>query len=406
MHIPSYRVYREMRSEDASLWYVPANNGEELALLIKAPTSSIKALIAGCPLKLMFSKQDSYICIGVRILDTPDSPVIISGIQKEAEEHSALARFLRERFIPVFMYNEMDVCLAWTTLKLTEKDAVYILDCLGAESQWYTGPFSKVTSYILDCFCFSSGITAPYPNAQQIPIIETDTELEKWKIVTNIICGVDGHEEIVIDNRDEGQTFERVIWASLESIFPTTLHKNPRVKNGEKLRELTDVFSFYNFGCFLIEAKDLSVLNAGYDRNQARRIAGIQKQVKKAISQLIGASKRFMCGNDIFASDGTKLYIERNNPPHCIVLITELMCCGEWTEIVDQLIEAMQETGAFFHLLDLQELIMLLKASSGRAELFDYNLMQRCKFFVEKRSVFIKSRPSPIIQDQSNLKKH
>jgi hypothetical protein len=26
MHIPSERIYHEMKSEEASLWYVPANN--------------------------------------------------------------------------------------------------------------------------------------------------------------------------------------------------------------------------------------------------------------------------------------------------------------------------------------------------------------------------------------------
>ena len=55
------------------------------------------------------------------------------------------------------------------------------------------------------------------------------------------------------------------------------------------------------------------------------------------------------------------------------------------------LFEAMQHTGAFFHLIDLPELVALLKGSSGKAELLDYNLMQRCKLFVEKKSVFIRT---------------
>ena len=33
MHIPSKRVYNEMRSEEFSLWCVPANGGDEIAFL-------------------------------------------------------------------------------------------------------------------------------------------------------------------------------------------------------------------------------------------------------------------------------------------------------------------------------------------------------------------------------------
>ena len=55
MHIPSEKVYNKMRSEIASLWYVPANDGDETALIIKAPTPTIKAVILGCPLKLFFT---------------------------------------------------------------------------------------------------------------------------------------------------------------------------------------------------------------------------------------------------------------------------------------------------------------------------------------------------------------
>ena len=393
MHIPSARVYKEMRSEEASLWYVPANEGKELAFLIKAPTSSIKALIAGCPLKLVFGKKDTYLCTGVKILDMPDAPVIISGLQRESEEHSSLIRALRERKFPVFLFNEMDVCLAWTNVELVEEDTYGVLDFLGQESQLYVGPFTKEASHALDCFCFSMDNTNTYPGAHIISTLEIAATLEQWQISYNYFYGIHDYQIVTIDDKDEGAMFERAIWASLESVFPLTLYKNPQVKVGTNMRELTDVFSFYTYGSFLIEAKDLSVLNAGYHRNQERRTAGVQKQVKKAISQLIGASKAFARGDAIFEANGTELNVNREQPPHCIILITELMHWGDWSEIVVQLCDAMLQTGAFFHLIDLREFIALLKGSSGKAELFDYNLMQRCKLFTEKKSVFIRSQP-------------
>lgn len=392
MHIPSTRVYNEMNFEEASLWYVPANGGEALALLIKLPTSSIKALIVECPLKLYFGKKDYYLCNGVRILDIPDAPLFISGVQRESEEHSALIRAFKEREFPVFVYNEMDVCLAWTNIKIKEEDAFGVLDFLGQKTELYVGTFTKEASNALDCFCFSVDSTMMYPEAHIVPTLEITPVLESWRINDIYFFGVNDYHNIIINEKNEGEMFERAIWASLVSVFPLTLYKSPQVKIGSKMRELTDVFSYYTYGSFFIEAKDLSVLNAGYNRNQKRRTLGVQKQVKKAISQLVGASKAYLRGESIFGSSGTELKVNREKPPHCIVLITELMNWGDWSEIETQLFQAMKITGAFFHLLDLREFIAILKGSSGKAELFDYNLMQRCKLCVEESSIFIRSQ--------------
>lgn len=391
-----------MRSEEASIWYVPTNGGQELALVLKAPTSSIKALVAGCPLKLVYGKKGPYLCTGARILDMPDAPTCISGVQRDAEEHSALQRALRDRRFPAFLFNEMDVCLAWTNASLSQEGASRILNFLGEESQLYVGPFTEEASHSLDCFCFSVDNTSTYPGAQNIPTAEIPATFEPWRITNASFVGVNGVYTITINDKDEGEMFERAIWASLESVFPLTLYKSPRVKSGVKTRELTDVFSFYDYGSFLIEAKDLSVLRAGYERDQERRTRGVQKQVKKAIRQLAGASKAFRRGDTIFDASGTELHVDRKQPPHCIVLITELMHWGDWSEIETLLMEEARSTRAFFHLLDLREFIALLKGSSGKAELIDYNLIHRFKLFVEKGSIHIRSkRPSNLPTEQT-----
>ncbi|MDO5690437.1 MAG: hypothetical protein Q4G61_09330 [Tissierellia bacterium] len=392
MHIPSKRVHNEMKAEDGSLWYVPANGGKELALLIKMPTNSIKALISGCSMSLTFGKHDRILCRGVKIQDIPDSSVSISGVQKVLEEHYALIRALKEITLPIFLFNEMDVCLAWTNAKLTS-DSNKSLDSIGQPQELYVGQFTDEASHALDCFDFSLDKTRIFQGAHTIPILEIIPTLEEWRVVKNIFIGNHEHHTIDIDEKNEGEIFERIIWATLESVFPLTLYKCPQVKIGKKTRELTDVFSYYTYGSFFIEAKDLSVINAGYSRDIVRCTAGIQKQVKRAICQLIGASKAFLRGETIFDGEGHELSIERNPPPHCIILITELMHYGDWKNIEIELINAMQETGALFHLLDLRELITILKGCSGKAERLDYHLIKRCEMFVKTKSIFIRSRP-------------
>lgn len=394
MHIPSKRVYNEMRSEEFSLWCVPANGGDEIAFLIKTPTSSIKALVSGCPMELFFGIKEHYLCIGVQIEDMPDTPVFICKLQKHSEEHDALMRALEQRFFPLFLYNEMDVCLAWTNIKISEQNAKAVKDFLGQVKNFYTGPYVNETSHVLDCFTYSVDKRNTYPNVQIISTCKIDTNLEKWRILQNYFYSAHESHSITIDEENEGEIFERAIWASLESVFPLTLYKSPQVKIGDKMRELTDVFSFYPGGSFLIEAKDLSVINAGYHRDQKRRTAGVQKQVKKAITQLVGASKAFIRGELIFDAKNNELNVFRKIPPHCIVLITELIYWGDWKDIETQLMEAMKQTGAIFHLLDLNEFISLLKCSSGNPEIIDYNLVERANLFAKRQSIFIRGQPS------------
>ena len=66
----------------------------------------------------------------------------------------------------------------------------------------------------------------------------------------------------------EGATFENTIWGALESVFPNTLYKSPRIQHGEKTREFTDVFAYHEYGSFIIKAKDLSVIQAGYKKTK------------------------------------------------------------------------------------------------------------------------------------------
>ena len=66
------------------------------------------------------------------------------------------------------------------------------------------------------------------------------------------------------------------------------------------------------------------------------------------------------------------------------------MTGGDWSGIAAQLLDAMKETGALFHLLDMREFMTLLKQCSGKPEHIDYNLLERCKLFAEKKNVFIR----------------
>ena len=390
MDISGERVYREMQNEVASLWYLPDYGDGTCSLLIKAPTSCCKALIAGCRWELVFGKCGSYLCVGVRVFDVPGAPVFIAKVQHEKAAHAALFRALKERTLSVLLFGESDVLLAETTATLSGIEAALAL--LGCESNWYTGPYPHAADPVLDIFCSMRDDGPPPPN-QTLSTAAVVIQCDSWRTMEHYVYGAHTYKSINIGDRDEGEVLEKTAWAALTSVFPATLVHSPKILANGKFRELTDVFAFYSHGSLLIEAKALSVFPAGYERAQDRRITGVQKQAKKAVSQLVGAAKVFSRGDAIFDADGKALDINRAAPPHCIALVSELTPAGDWDAIVTQLCDAMAETGAFFHLLDLREFMELLKASSGDAQLLDYNLLRRCELFWKVKSVFIQSEP-------------
>jgi hypothetical protein len=398
MHIPSARVYKEMRSEVASIWFVPTVGDGDVALLLKSTSASLKALVAGCPMSLVFGVQNKFLCAGARIHDIPNHPLFVCGVERYEEDFSALSRILDLRNIPMFLFNELDVCVAWSNVMLTEADAQEIKNTL-SDSSFYVGPFNKAASYALDCLCYSADRTQEADGATIIEFTEVSVTFEKWHANHISFVSVNDSQTVTINDPNEGAVLERATWASLESVFPLTLHMSPQIKVGDKLRELTDVLASHEYGSFLIEAKDLSIFQSGFLRKQARRTKGAQKQTQKAIAQLVGASKAAKRGDPITDKDGSPLSINLEQPFHCIVLLTELMHDGDWQTVEQQLGQAMVETGDFFHILDLQELVTILKCSKGDPKLFDYNLMERCKHFAQSRTVHMRSRLAPPQQD-------
>ncbi len=395
MHLPSSRIYREIRSEEGGAWFVPANGGKETAVLIKAPTSTLKALLAGAPLSFVFAVQDKYLCSGVRVYDVPEAPLLLCSVQRHEEEHSALRQIASACNSPIFLFNEVDTCVAWSDSNITSEDSAVLCDFLAADQEFYAGDFTTEASRFLDEFCALTDQQKRITGTARFRAQETTVAHGPWTSNTVWFAGIQDSQRIILGDIDEGGVLESAVWASLESAFPYSLHRSPQVTVGKKQRELVDVAAFYEYGSFFIEAKDLSILAAGIYRTRERRLSGIQKQTKKAIEQLTGASKAAKRGEKVTDRHGHPISLVLDQPIHCIVLLSDLMHEGDWRLIEESLRTAMDETRDFFHLLDLREFVTLLKCSRGDARLLDYNLMKRCERFVATGSVHIRSRPAP-----------
>lgn len=356
-----------------------------MALLIKAPTSQVKAIINGCQVSIVLRLIGSELYVVARIFDIPENPIIITKMQRVLEEHQTLIKFLSVGKIPFFLFNEMDYSVASNEASVDRTLSAVAAEMLSNCGQLYVGDKLKQHDQVLD-------------ELERTNIFDQECDIElmletsEWSAVKATFVGLNDSHDIKVNSRDEGELLERMVWASLESIFPYTLHKSPQVQIGKKRRELTDVLASYERGSFLFEAKALSEYSSSANRSLERRISSTQQHIDKALVQLVGAGKAIDRGDELFDSHGNVLEIERTNPPHGIVLISELIEIGNWDSTVESLSNALASSRMFIHILDMRELITLLKICRGSRELLDFNLIERCKKFVECRSIFIRSR--------------
>jgi hypothetical protein len=313
-----------MHSERASVWFVPANGGAELAVLVKAPTTCIKALVSGCDISLVVSVHEGVLSAGFRIYDVPEAPVLICGVVRHSEEHVALMRLAVDKTSAIFLFNELDANVAWSNVTVSECQSELIVKLL-ADKNLYSGPFTPRESDILDRFCLSIDPTlATTLSGDPIDFSELRVSIETWRVNHISYVGIGTHNDLVVDNVDEGGVFEAAAWATLKEMFSSSLWRSPIVTIGNGERELADVMAYYDYGTFLVEAKDLAVLTADPLRTRARRVAGTIKQAKKAIGQLVGASKALRRGETVRDLEGNVLAPVITQPMHCIILLERL----------------------------------------------------------------------------------
>ena len=194
-----------------------------------------------------------------------------------------------------------------------------------------------------------------------------------------------------IDDIEEGATLEKHVWFSIERLFSFNIYLNPKFKNSKGDKELTDILAFYDLGIFLIETKGLSIFAQTKEKSMDKKVATLQKHIKKAIKQLIGATENIERGTEFFNSKGEKIEFKRNIVPHCIVLVSELLPFGDWENIQKEILRTMREANIYLNVLDFTEFMTLVKNTKGKKEYLDYYLMQRTEKFVEHDNIHLRT---------------
>ena len=360
------------------------------------PSVTIKAIVKGCPVYLSFGRNNSttpaIFHTGMRIYDDPTHFLSITGIQRFIDGHMSIEKIMNRGSTFIHFYNELAILTATAELTLNPDDRLKVLSLLSDTTDLYVGDFNDLAKYSLDCFEYSVGVERNEKKVQMIETLMLEWKLTNWTIMQNIVAGINENNVLIVNDLNEGSLFETEIWAALESTFDNQIFKNPLIPDKNGTRELIDVLAYSDYSVFLIETKAISIYNADINRSMEKKVAHLQKQIKKAIGQLVGASKKIMEKVTISDIDGREISFDKTLLPHCIVLVSELLYFGDWKAIEMQMFRAMIENQMYLNVMDLKEFIKIIKASRGDKDKLDYHLVKRVEGFVKHETILIDSR--------------
>lgn len=196
-----------------------------------------------------------------------------------------------------------------------------------------------------------------------------------------------------LDCADEGAIQEQTLHELLATKFPDSVFRSPKVQDGLKRRELTDLLLLSKAEVFLFESKVMAVLARGLGVTAEKRARRTMQHFQQAIGQLVGTVKNVRKKIPLFAQDGTPLTIDRIEQMdiHALVTVSSANLGLDFHQIADALTNARTEAPAFYHFIDLSELQQHIAFSEDTAQLNAY-LQRRFEVTSGSRNAAIRTR--------------
>ncbi|AXW14866.1 hypothetical protein MAFF301069_15780 [Ralstonia pseudosolanacearum] len=365
--------------------YANGSDGREPTLLIKASTLALKYIVHGVRMQMVFSKVDDRLLYALHVFDDAEKPALLWSMAERDEELLAVRALLRGEPCQFFLFNELAVSSAWRESQLTVPvdDMESMLDRVLLGRVDYSAVKNKVHE-ILNAVHLGS---AP----DGVVLVDAKNR-DDWKTAqSTYITNRLEKSTLELFDKDEGRQQENIgLWLT-DSLHPSGAHHSLQVPSGKvggkQRRELTDIALSYEYGSIFIESKALSIFIRNELPSREKLAKDVSGHIEKAVAQLRGGIRKVRSGAPIMDKNGNPVEIERKYPIHAIVLIPEFALVEDASLYGRKfIVDFMEATDGFLHLLDIAELLRVVQAAQMISErsksltpmmAFDHYLMER-----------------------------
>lgn len=395
--MPSERNWNEMQAEAAGLWPVPINKGDEYALLVKAPTHVIKSIYRGVSTQLDIATASTPIghvmATTLVVRDDVKAPLLLSGVERFAEEILALKEILRLHETETFFFDELSRPVARAKCSFCATRATSILRRIEEHADWYVGSWNAVLDELLDEI---QGEIDPQLAIDPVysPVTDelalTFTGFETGKIVA---IGANGAAyQFRIDDPEEGAGFEQSVWHLLVDLFDYGIYMSPQIDKGQTRRELTDILCHTSNSAIAIQAKAVAILSTEPGRGTQRRASNIGKQIKKGLKQAQGALRSISAGLPIKSKAGEGIAVDfaSMEVKLGVVMVSDFLPGVDWEEVATEVICVSKKVQCPIIVLDLRELRVLVGVSPTPED-FALQLLHRFETMLRNGNALIRA---------------
>lgn len=366
MHIPSAKLHLELLSTPGFARFIKASgaNGLETTLILKESTLTLKYLIRRAHFRVLIRQlRSGKLLYAVLIDDYDEKPVAAWSIVETEEEFRALTDLVHMQSFPLFLFNEACVNVCWANADFE------LLESLDSIIR-YPMLFSSDVRNQEDSREAEDAIDSALSGSTPKITLQTTASLHWHEVKNHYVTNQLVASPIGILSEDEGDQQEELCTWLLDNLSPSGAYKGPQVQEVKKQRELTDVLINYPEGCFLVESKTLAIMERGELPPRTKLRKNVLKNIAKALSQLPGACRNILSGLKITSASGTEITINTKMPPHCIILVPELSLLQVEDNLGGDCLKSfMKQNKAYLHILDPNELMILMRAAGHMAYL-------------------------------------
>lgn len=338
--------------------YAKGTNDFEPTLLVKGSTLLLKYIVLGAQLRFHLARLSGRLLYAFTTYDDPSKPATLWSILENEAEVTALRGLVSDEPSPIFLFNELALNVAWSTVKASFPSEV---NCWINNATLGKVDYTAITEEAGDLLerAFKGTTTSDeLLSAEIVPI-------EEWHAVFNHFITSHGSDSPVdLFSRDEGGQQEKLaVWLT-DSLHPRGVHHSPQIPKGNGTRELTDILLSHEYGAVLIESKALTVFNRDTLPDRTKLAKDVSQHIEKAVRQLRGSIRRLKDGVPVTTRAGSSIDVERSKPAHAVVLIPEFdLIENKENYGLAFIADFMEATGGFIHLLDLAELLRIIQAA-------------------------------------------
>jgi len=328
--LPSAALRAKLRAVPYGFFFEVVERDQKVVLAVKMPSHRTRYLYLGAPAFLSLQRVEvggvALLWAAFCVEDDPDESFYLHRVVNE-EHRELLLKLLRQDVTEIYAFNEVNRCTVTFLARVDTAD--HVLDAVAEPVATEDETPDEAISHCIEEM--GEELSRDTSILKQIELAVYQRKIIPHWDASGAEPGPLRDPERPLQSSelhfsDQGMASERVVtqvltqWFDVNSMFPSS----PIAGGGGTERELTDIVCVGPYGLMFFEIKAEQVSRPF--RSMKRRERNLEKDVSKAVRQLMGAARLARMGGTLRLQNAiaSREVTVSDRPIHLIVVVDEI----------------------------------------------------------------------------------